>query len=92
MRIVEEASTVDVPQRTAVVVLEGDSVDELANLEATRAAQQFAISKGLLGAAIQNRGNPYTVGPDGQPLTDPTKGFPRGGKFRIDIKFLSQLV
>lgn len=90
-KIVEAVSSVDLGRRQATVVIEGNDIAAIANLDATNAALQFASERGLIGAAVRDRGNPYTVDKDGNQLTDPSKGFPQGGKFRLDMRIGSTL-
>lgn len=85
----QTVSRVDMKTQTAIVVLESDKPDNLVGLDASTMALQWAQAHGVPFAALNDDGTQYTVDRDGNMLTEFSKGFPPGGKFRRDYKIRS---
>jgi len=90
-RVVPESVDISPGLRKGTVTLESSKADELISLDASNIVLETAAANGLLAAAIRNRGSLYPVDKNGNPVTDPTQGFPSGGKFRMDYTIGSTL-
>ena len=91
LKVIPEASEINLGLRKGLVVLESANIHDLVSMDASKLAIETAASSGLVAAAIKNRGSPYPVNGDGSIVSDVTKGFPQGGKYRIDYELGSSL-
>lgn len=89
LRVVDEATQIDLGNRKGTIVIEADTREEADGTRAVQLAIEESNRRSLLGAAVSNRHSAYAVHADGTPITDPTQGMPHGAKFRVDISVRS---
>lgn len=65
--VVESESSV-AAGRTATVVVEGESIDDVSDMQAREAALSWAAGKGLSRPGISSPGGPYPVDADGKTI------------------------